>query len=82
MSTISRSPNAGTGAPRSPLTDWLAVSGVTVGILSIVTTEILPIGLLTPIATTFDVSAVRAHPPRRRPPLVIGHYRFREPARP
>lgn len=36
---------------------WPAVTAVTVGIFAIVTTEILPIGLLTPIAATFGVSA-------------------------
>ncbi|NBH11045.1 MFS transporter, partial [Amycolatopsis sp. SID8362] len=35
----------------------LAVLAVTVGIFAIVTTEILPIGLLTPIAAAFGVSA-------------------------
>jgi len=36
-----------------------AVIAVTLGIFSIVTTEILPIGLLTPIGTTFDLSPGR-----------------------
>ncbi|HET6706439.1 MFS transporter [Amycolatopsis sp.] len=36
---------------------WPAVFAVTVGIFAIVTTEILPIGLLTPIAAGFGVSA-------------------------
>jgi predicted MFS family arabinose efflux permease len=35
---------------------WLAVTAVTLGIFSIVTTEILPIGLLTPIGAGFGVS--------------------------
>lgn len=35
---------------------WLAVMAVTMGIFSIVTTEILPIGLLTPIGSRFRVS--------------------------
>ncbi|WP_439379457.1 MFS transporter [Amycolatopsis lexingtonensis] len=38
-------------------TRWPAVLAVTVGIFAIVTTEILPIGLLTPIAEGFGVSA-------------------------
>src|SRR5580700_4488293 len=43
-------------AARSPLISWLAVITVMLGIFSIVTTEILPIGLLTPIGTTFRIS--------------------------
>ncbi|MFJ2779601.1 MULTISPECIES: MFS transporter [unclassified Kitasatospora] len=35
---------------------WLAVISVTTGIFSIVTTEILPIGLLTPIGASFRIS--------------------------
>ncbi|WP_370962316.1 MFS transporter [Amycolatopsis sp. cg9] len=38
-------------------TRWPAVLAVTVGIFAIVTTEILPIGLLTPIAAGFGVTA-------------------------
>ncbi|MEU3607832.1 MFS transporter [Streptomyces sp. NPDC035033] len=41
---------------RSPLVSWLAVIAVTAGIFSIVTTEILPIGLLTSIGSSFTVS--------------------------
>jgi predicted MFS family arabinose efflux permease len=41
---------------RSSLTGWLAVVAVTLGIFSIVTTEILPIGLLTSIGATFGIS--------------------------
>ncbi|MGW1640480.1 MFS transporter [Streptomyces lavendulae] len=41
---------------RSPLIGWLAVSAVTLGIFSIVTTEILPIGLLTTIGSSFAIS--------------------------
>ncbi|MFE1349077.1 hypothetical protein ACFW57_31270, partial [Streptomyces sp. NPDC058757] len=41
---------------RSPLVSWLAVVSVTAGIFSIVTTEILPIGLLTSIGSSFTVS--------------------------
>lgn len=43
-------------ASRSPLTSWLAVVSVMMGIFSIVTTEILPIGLLTSIGSSFTVS--------------------------
>jgi predicted MFS family arabinose efflux permease len=48
---------APTRPSRSPLTSWLAVVSVMTGIFAIVTTEILPIGLLTPIASTFGISA-------------------------
>ncbi|MCX4660424.1 MFS transporter [Streptomyces uncialis] len=41
---------------RSPLVDWLGVTAVTLGIFAIVTTEILPIGLLTSIGADFTVS--------------------------
>ncbi|MGW5863180.1 MFS transporter [Streptomyces sp. NPDC055239] len=40
----------------SPLGGWPAVIAVTLGIFSIVTTEILPIGLLTPIGDSFGIS--------------------------
>ncbi|MFJ1874338.1 MFS transporter [Streptomyces chartreusis] len=47
----------GTGLPtRSPLVGWLAVVSVMLGIFSIVTTEILPIGLLTKIGASFTIS--------------------------
>lgn len=41
---------------RSRLVSWLAVMSVTAGIFAVVTTEILPIGLLTPIGSAFTVS--------------------------
>ena len=41
---------------RSPLVSWLAVISVMLGIFSIVTTEILPIGLLTSIGSNFTIS--------------------------
>ncbi|MFC9730790.1 MFS transporter [Streptomyces roseolus] len=40
----------------SPFVSWLAVISVMLGIFSIVTTEILPIGLLTSIGSSFTVS--------------------------
>ncbi|MGV9778058.1 MFS transporter [Streptosporangium sp. NPDC003464] len=56
MSVIT-SPTSPAAAPaRSPLIGWLAVVSVMLGIFSIVTAEILPIGLLTPIGSSFDVS--------------------------
>ncbi|MEV0849352.1 MFS transporter [Streptomyces sp. NPDC049954] len=45
---------------RSPLVSWLAVLSVTAGIFAIVTTEILPVGLLTSIGADFTVSDGRA----------------------
>ncbi|SCL71551.1 MFS transporter [Micromonospora peucetia] len=41
---------------RSPLLGWLAVVSVAMGIFAIVTAEILPIGLLTSIGSTFGIS--------------------------
>ena len=41
---------------RSPFISWLAVISVMLGIFSIVTTEILPIGLLTSIGSSFTIS--------------------------
>ncbi|MEU7261431.1 MFS transporter [Streptomyces rimosus] len=41
---------------RAPLMGWLAVVSVMMGIFAIVTTEILPIGLLTSIGSDFTVS--------------------------
>ncbi|MCZ4121981.1 MFS transporter [Streptomyces sp. H39-S7] len=49
-------PDRGISPGRSPLVNRLAVLSVTMGIFSIVTTEILPIGLLTPIGSGFRVS--------------------------
>ncbi len=46
-----------TGRMNAPAPRWPAVFAVTVGIFAIVTIEILPIGLLTPIASGFGVSA-------------------------
>ncbi|MER6845032.1 MFS transporter [Streptomyces platensis] len=43
-------------SPRSPLMGWPAVVSVMLGIFAIVTTEILPIGLLTSIGSSFSVS--------------------------
>ncbi|MEV0150239.1 MULTISPECIES: MFS transporter [unclassified Nonomuraea] len=41
---------------RPPIVGWLAVTTLTLGIFAIVTSEILPIGLLTTIAADFGVS--------------------------
>lgn len=45
-----------TTSARSTLTGWLAVVSVMIAIFSIVTTEILPIGLLTSIGADFTIS--------------------------
>jgi predicted MFS family arabinose efflux permease len=42
--------------PRSPLINWLAVTSLMLGIFAIVTSEILPIGLLTAIGADFGIS--------------------------
>ncbi|MFI8326776.1 MFS transporter [Streptomyces sp. NPDC085529] len=54
--TTSSPPSTPVPPDRSPLLSWLAVLSVTAGIFSIVTTEILPIGLLTSIGSGFTVS--------------------------
>jgi predicted MFS family arabinose efflux permease len=41
---------------RSPVVSWLAVIAVMMGIFSIVTTEILPIGILTTIGAAYQIS--------------------------
>ncbi|WP_328404535.1 MFS transporter [Nocardia sp. NBC_00403] len=56
MSTVLVSPEPRATTIRSPLLRWLAVFAVMLGIFSIVTTEILPIGLLTSIGTDFTIS--------------------------
>jgi predicted MFS family arabinose efflux permease len=47
-------PDADAGG--SARSGWAAVLAVTLGIFSLVTSELLPVGLLTPIASTLDVS--------------------------
>ncbi|MCK2218269.1 MFS transporter [Actinomadura sp. ATCC 31491] len=42
--------------PRTPLVAWLAITSLMLGIFAIVTSEILPIGLLTAIGADFGVS--------------------------
>ncbi|MGA4687270.1 MULTISPECIES: MFS transporter [Micromonospora] len=41
---------------RSPVKGWLAVLAVTLGIFSLMTSELLPVGLLTPIGSALNVS--------------------------
>jgi predicted MFS family arabinose efflux permease len=57
MSTVATSVRPGAGDLPSPLVGWLAALALTTGIFSIVTVEILPIGLLTVIGDTFGISA-------------------------
>ncbi|WGP09047.1 MFS transporter [Streptomyces sp. SH5] len=45
-----------TAAGRSPVKGWLAVMAVTLGIFSLMTSELLPVGLLTPVGQALDVS--------------------------
>ncbi|MFI5706154.1 MFS transporter [Streptomyces xanthochromogenes] len=58
MSTATTTSGEAAAAPtlRSPLVSWLAVTSVMMGIFAIVTTEILPIGLLTSIGSSFTIS--------------------------
>lgn len=50
-------PDAPPGVIRSPVRGWLAVLAVTLGIFALMTSELLPVGLLTPIGADLDVSA-------------------------
>ncbi|MBI0375656.1 MFS transporter [Streptomyces albiflaviniger] len=54
--TTTASANGRLSTPRAPLKGWPAVVSVMLGIFAIVTTEILPIGLLTSIGSSFTVS--------------------------
>ncbi|MFB9532687.1 MFS transporter [Nonomuraea roseola] len=56
MSTSTSTTAGDVAAARSPLIGWLAVVSVMLGIFSIVTAEILPIGLLTSIGSDFEIS--------------------------
>ncbi|NUH36810.1 MFS transporter [Streptomyces samsunensis] len=58
-STESTAPAGASGSPpavRSPLRVWLAVVAVAVGTFSVVTTEMLPVGLLTSMGSALRVS--------------------------
>ncbi|GGS68888.1 MFS transporter [Planobispora rosea] len=50
-------PDAPQDTSRSPVRGWLSVLAVTLGIFSLMTSELLPVGLLTPIGAALDVSA-------------------------
>ncbi|HZG06867.1 MAG TPA: MFS transporter [Streptomyces sp.] len=54
MTTVDTPVSADPG--RSPVKGWFAVLAVTLGIFSLMTSELLPVGLLTPVGTALDVS--------------------------
>ncbi|MEU3878302.1 MFS transporter [Streptomyces californicus] len=54
MTTVESGVPSATG--RSSVRGWLAVLAVTLGIFSLMTSELLPVGLLTPIGAELDVS--------------------------
>jgi predicted MFS family arabinose efflux permease len=54
VTTVDTPVSATTG--RSPVKGWLAVLAVTLGIFSLMTSELLPVGLLTPVGSALDVS--------------------------
>ncbi|SCD41698.1 Predicted arabinose efflux permease, MFS family [Streptomyces sp. Termitarium-T10T-6] len=54
MTTVETGATTGTGP--SPVKGWLAVLAVTLGIFSLMTSELLPVGLLTPVGQALDVS--------------------------
>ncbi|MFJ9635734.1 MFS transporter [Streptomyces sp. NPDC101178] len=58
MTTVETGKSAESAAEpgRSAVKGWLAVLAVTLGIFSLMTSELLPVGLLTPIGTALDVS--------------------------
>ncbi|MGI5491249.1 MFS transporter [Microtetraspora malaysiensis] len=49
-------PDTAQGTAPSPVRGWLAVLAVTLGIFALMTSELLPVGLLTPIGTALNVS--------------------------
>ncbi|MFG3439399.1 MFS transporter [Nonomuraea sp. NPDC047897] len=55
MSTIQNEPESG-----SALRGWLAVSAVTLGIFALMTSELLPVGLLTPVSTDLKITEGQA----------------------
>lgn len=56
MTTADPAAPPGTASGPSLLRGWLAVLAVTLGIFSLMTSELLPIGLLTPVGDALDVS--------------------------
>ncbi|MBT2383727.1 MFS transporter [Streptomyces sp. ISL-11] len=55
MTTVESSTPA-TDHGRSPVKGWFAVAAVTLGIFCLMTSELLPVGLLTPVGDALDVS--------------------------
>ncbi|MCX5197286.1 MFS transporter [Streptomyces sp. NBC_00249] len=55
MATLSSVPGTPQKEP-SAVRGWLAVLAVTLGIFSLMTSELLPVGLLTPVGSALDVS--------------------------
>ncbi|MCT2590805.1 MFS transporter [Streptomyces sp. N2-109] len=49
-------PAPATSGDHSPVKGWLAVLAVTLGIFSLMTSELLPVGLLTPVGSALNVS--------------------------
>ncbi|MDI3424242.1 MFS transporter [Streptomyces luteolus] len=56
MTDIDASPPPTDETERSAVKGWLAVLAVTLGIFALMTSELLPVGLLTPIGSALDVS--------------------------
>ncbi|MFE0778151.1 MFS transporter [Streptomyces sp. NPDC058861] len=56
MTATDPSPPAPAPTGRSPVRGWLAVLAVTLGIFALMTSELLPVGLLTPVGSDLDVS--------------------------
>ncbi|MFI1333553.1 MFS transporter [Streptomyces sp. NPDC020845] len=57
LTTPAGKSGSGAGSVRSPLGNWLAVAAVAVGTFAVVTTEMLPVGLLTSVGSALGVSA-------------------------
>ena len=57
---------------------WMAVIAVGLATFSVVTTEMLPVGLLTPIADTLDISTGTAGLMISLPALLTARYQFGE----
>ncbi|MFI5619606.1 MFS transporter [Streptomyces sp. NPDC051567] len=56
MTTVDAPVSTDTSPTPSPVKGWLAVLAVTLGIFSLMTSELLPVGLLTPIGSALNVS--------------------------
>ncbi|MDP9868332.1 MULTISPECIES: MFS transporter [Streptosporangium] len=56
MTPTDSPPQVSPGAGRSPAKGWSAVLAVSLGIFALMTSELLPVGLLTPIGSALEVS--------------------------